>query len=49
MTVGDLRELLNDLPADMPVDVIFDGKIDSDPCYNVDDNTLYIEGVSNED
>lgn len=46
MTAKDLIEVLKDLPEDFPVKVILDGTIDSDPEWNVDDDCIYIEGVS---
>ena len=45
MTVHDLKCVLEDLPDDMPVHVIFNGQIDELSTYNVDDNLLYLEGV----
>ncbi len=49
MTVHDLKEVLEDLPDDMPVHVIFNGTIDEQPTYNVEEASydrlvLYIEG-----
>ena len=46
MTVHDLKCVLEDLPDDMPVHVIFNGRIDESPTYNVDDNLLYLEGAT---
>lgn len=46
MTVHDLKCVLEDLPDDMPVHVIFDGTIDESPTYNVDDGILYLEGAT---
>lgn len=46
MTVHDLKEVLEDLPDDMPVHVIFNGTIDEQPTYNVDDDRLYLEGAN---
>ena len=46
MTASELIEVLKDLPGDFPVKVIMDGMIDSDPSFNVDDDCLYMEGVS---
>lgn len=45
MTVHDLKCVLEDLPDDMQVHVIFNGQIDGLPTYNVDGNLLYLEGV----
>lgn len=46
MIVAELKSVLEGLPADMPVHVIMDGVIDSTPEFNVDDDIIYIEGVS---
>ena len=45
MNVGDLREVLESLPDDMPIHSIFNGTIDESPSYNVVDDILYIEGA----
>lgn len=50
MTVHDLKCVLEDLPDDMPVHVIFNGSIDEEPTYNVEEVSdgcpvLYIEGA----
>ena len=50
MTVRDLKEALEDLPDDMPVHVIFNGTIDEQPTYNVEELSdgrpvLYLEGA----
>lgn len=49
MTVHELKCVLEDLPDDMPVHVIFNGKIDEEPMYNVEEASdgpvLYIEGA----
>lgn len=45
MTVAELKEVLADLPDEMPVCVIFMGEIDKTPSWNVDDDCVYIEGV----
>lgn len=46
MTVHDLKDVLEDLPDDMPVHVIFNGSIDEEPTCNVDDGILYLEGAT---
>lgn len=52
MTLHDLISQLNQIVRengrdDLPVHVIFNGKIDTAPSINVtDDGTVYIEGVS---
>lgn len=47
MTVHELKGILEDLPDEMPVDVIFNGQIDERPTCNVaDDDHLYIEGAA---
>lgn len=46
MTVKRLREELCLVPDDAKVVVIFNGMIDEDFELNVEENTLYIEGVN---
>lgn len=46
MKAKELIEALKDLPEDFPVKVIMDGEIDETPSFNVDDDCIYIEGVS---
>ena len=46
MTAKELAEVLQDLPEDFPVKVIMDGEIDAFPSFNVDDDCIYLEGVS---
>lgn len=46
MKAKELVEVLKDLPEDFPVKVIMDGVIDETPSFNVDDDCIYIEGVS---
>ena len=46
MTIGELRFVVSGLPDDMPVHLIMDGCIDCLPDWNVDDDILYIEGLS---
>ena len=48
MSVKELKEVLAELPDDMPVNVIFNGMVDETPDYNVDDDCLYIEGAGEE-
>lgn len=50
MTVHDLKDVLEDLPDDMPVHVIFNGSIDEEPTCNVEEASygrlvLYVEGA----
>lgn len=45
MCVKELKEVLDELPDDMPIHSIFNGVIDETPEYNVADGILYIEGV----
>lgn len=50
MTVRDLKDVLEDLPDDTPVHVIFNGSIDEKPTYNVEEASygrlvLYVEGA----
>ena len=45
MTVGDLKNVLDELLDDFPVKVILDCKIDNNPDWNVCDDALYIEGI----
>lgn len=44
MTAAELLDVLRELPADTPVHVIFDGVIDKDPSFNVEEDVIYIEG-----
>jgi len=48
MTAKELKQVLEELPDDFPVHVIFDGTIDENPSWNVDEDRIYIEGVSPE-
>ena len=48
MTVGQLSEVLDELDPDTPVRVIVNGKYDLNPTWNVCDDEIWIEGVSNE-
>ena len=48
MTVAELKEVLKELPDDMPIRVIFNGMIDVNPSWNVDEECIYIEGVEGE-
>ena len=48
MTVRQLSAILKELPPDMPVRVIVDGRYDLDPTWNVCGEEVWIEGVSKE-
>ena len=48
MTVKELKDELSELDDDIPVRVIVDGKYDLNPTWNVCDDELWIEGVSDE-
>ena len=45
MTVGELKEALSGLPDDMPVHVVFQGTVDCEPDWNMDENIFYVEGT----
>ena len=48
MTARQLSAILKELPPDMPVRVIVDGKYDMNPTWNVLDDEVWIEGISKE-
>jgi hypothetical protein len=46
MTASELIDVLSALPPDFPVKVIMNGVIDRNPTWNVCEDEVYIEGVS---